>query len=57
MRIPEWWQNPEFITFDRLQHDPECLDAHAVAIDKHCEPLLVKENRVKESERRCLDVL
>ncbi len=27
--------------FDRLQHDPEYLDAHAVATDKHCEQLPV----------------
>ena len=41
MQIPEWWQNPDVIPFDRLQHDPEYLDAHAAAIDKHCEQLLV----------------
>ncbi|WP_420347351.1 hypothetical protein [Pelagibius sp.] len=53
------WQSPAvekeeafsriYEAFNPLQHDPEHLDAHAVAIDKHCEQLLVKESWAEDS--------
>ena len=31
--IPDWWENPEYIDEDKLNHSPECLDQQADILD------------------------